>query len=298
MLIKFDIRLTGKNLLTLVGAVAVFGETLIALLVPADHLGWLRWRVAVILIAAIGISALVWQTLKQSCEDHDRDIREQERDAKIHGIEEHVKRIAAGTNSLPVSVESESPKLATLPKADSVFDGELQRIFVYPRTGIVPLQLLQEIRRAAGRVDETKVDSDLLAKFYIVNCTDSVHYIRDITGSVEVTGVRKQFIRQGGFTAPVFNESVEYGWDENEDNAERPTPLPALLPQVPLKLEAREPIHGWVRFLLADVNPDAINAQTWQFTIVDSLGNEYPITKTASAESVPKKGTIGLRRAS
>jgi hypothetical protein len=278
VVIKF--HLNAKNVLTLVGALAVLGETLISLLVPLDHLVWIRWKAGVIVIAGVGIGSLIWQTFRQSREDDERDDRERKRDENLRTI----------VGAIGVGAESEVPRLAAVPKTDAVFDAEVQRIFVYAHKALqLPVtQLMEELRPAAG-------PADVLVRFYVVNCADAVHYIRDIAGSVEANGVPHQFSRQEGFTAPVFRGTVEYGWDPQEDRSAWPVPLPPLLPELPFQLDPRQPITGWVRFALPDVDTEAIDPKTWKFSIIDSLGKEHAITKTA--QSVSKKGTIGLRKA-
>ncbi|HYY72156.1 MAG TPA: hypothetical protein VE778_01050 [Candidatus Bathyarchaeia archaeon] len=292
MRIKLDIYLTGKNLLTLVGAVAVFAETLIALLVPADHLGWLRWRAAVIIIGALGIAALIWQTFKQSREDHEREERERHRDEEIQRISSAFDRLAKGAPT-PSALASDPPKLGAESSVDAVFDGELERVFIYPRIGI-PYKMLQEIWQLSHHPEEPKVDCDILVAAYVVNVSGSVQYLRDLTASVEVGGERKTLERRSDFRLqlpPDESADVEYGF-ESGDNDE-PIALKPLLPELPFELTPNKPPEGWIRFTLPNVAPAAIDSNTWQFAIVDSRGNRHFITKTSDK---PKKGEIGFRR--
>jgi membrane protein implicated in regulation of membrane protease activity len=86
------LHLTGKNFLTVIAGVCIVFLAVIPLAVPVDHLGCVRWQIAVIALAAIAVVALLWQAFLQSQEDRKRDEREQARDGLLANIQSQVER--------------------------------------------------------------------------------------------------------------------------------------------------------------------------------------------------------------
>jgi len=128
----------------------------------------------------------------------------------------------------------------------------------------------------------------------LVNTSQQEKYIRNVLLSVEIERVRTNFELQPDLRAmDLQNKPYEYAL-EGHDLYDKETPLPQLLPNRAVRrLGPQEAIEGWLRFMAADVNPDRINSNTWQVTVIDSLGTEYPITHISDTG---KAGPIGLRR--
>jgi hypothetical protein len=159
----------------------------------------------------------------------------------------------------------------------------------------IPYKLLQEVWHLSKHSDEPKVDCDILVAMYVVNVSPSIQFIRDVAASVEVEGERKDMERQDDFRLRFRedeSDDLEYGF-ELEENQNDPISLTPLLPELPCELPPNKPLEGWVRFILRSVAPKKVDSNTWQFAVVDSLGNQHFITKTSSK---PKKGEIGFRR--
>jgi hypothetical protein len=287
-----------KNSLSVIVGLCVVVLAAIPLTVSAGHLSWLRWQIITWMAVVIALLALCAQAIMQSREDRHRDEREGERDRAIQGIQESVEKLMKSP-PMPTALIAEPAKLTAEQKPDIVFDGELQRIFMYPRLGMVPYKMLQEIYQISGRTADPKVDCDILVAMYIVNASTSVQYIRDITASVEVDGKREMLDRRNDFRVKFedddrTDDKLEYGF-ESETGRDNPQPLKPLLPPLPCELPPNKPLEGWVRYVLKSVVPDKIDSNTWQFAIIDSLGNQHFLTKTAD---IPKVGEIGFRRAS
>jgi hypothetical protein len=286
------VHLTLKNFLAIIIGVCVVGLAVIPLKVSPDHLGWHRWQFGIYFLSIVGIGAIFLQALLQSVEDHNRISMDAKRDASMEEMRQLLGKIAE--NAGPVAISSDPPTDLANTNSDTEFDGELQRIFSYPRLSI-DFRLYRDVWKAAGHQGEPKVDVDILVLMYVVNTSGSTHYVRDLIGSVEVDGVRNKMIRQDDFKAPVFNQTVEYGWEVEQDTMGEPDALKPLFAHLPDQLEPRAPAEGWVRFLLPAADYDKINSNTWQFSILDSVGKEHLITKV---KEVKKKGEIALRRAS
>lgn len=261
--------LTLKNFLNL-----HLGLVIIALAVIPVY-GPYHWTI--LCIAAVGILILIGQAHLQSKDDR-----------------EIVRLLKEFT---PHALSAELPGKLASSEADQkvIFDGEIYRIFSYPRTGL-DFEMFKKARRAGGAIGDPVVDCDVLACFYIVNRSAETSYMRSIFGSVEVDGIRKTMERQDDFRLQhAFAGSVEYGWDLNPGDASKdPAPLKPLASAWPYEMQSQKPVDGWVRFLLRDINPDKINSNTWQFAVVDSLDRHHPITKTNDSK---KDGEIALRRA-
>ena len=60
-------------------------------------------------------------------------------------------------------------------------------------------------------------------------------------------------------------------------------------------MKPREPLEGWVRFEIKGILPPKLadNRSTYQVVVVDSQGNDYPITK---ASTLKREGEIGIRQ--
>ncbi len=277
------LHLTPKNSLSFVVGLCVVVLALIPLTVPADHLSWLRWQITAWVAVGIALLALFVQACLQSRDDGEmRDL---------------LKKILEGKGATAISSESTRPSFSTpiVAQRQDDLDGELQRVFVYPRIGI-PYKLLQEAwTKVGGHSENPKVDCDIILAMYAVNRSQSVTYfVRDLVASVEVDSTRKELERLDNFRLDFGHDELEYGL-ELDENTTDPAPLPPLFAQIPCELTPNKPIEGWVRFVLKEVDPEKIDSNTWMFSLVDSLGNQHPIIKTSDRR---KKGEIGFRRAS
>ncbi|HEV2385680.1 MAG TPA: hypothetical protein VGS20_00345 [Candidatus Acidoferrales bacterium] len=292
---------TLRNFLSVIAGVCVVGLAIIPLTVSADHLSWVRWEMVICLAAGLAVAALIVQACLQSAEDARREQREQQRDKREHEgdgrIQGILDAVQKGSKSpgVPTLLVAEPAKLAEEQKADKIFDGELQRIFMYERTGLVPYKMLQEIFQISGRTDEPTVDCDILVSIYLVNASSSIQYIKELTASVEVNGRRVGLERRNDFRLKSDEEDddgLEYGFESLSGKSD-PEPLRELLTSLPCELLPNKPLEGWIRYTLKQVVPPKIDSNSWKFAIVDSLGNQHFLTKTSDA---PKKGEIGLRR--
>jgi hypothetical protein len=85
--LKIEFYLTLKNFLSGIVGICVVGLAVIPLFVPTDQLGWLRWQITIVVLGAGAIVALFVQITIQSREDHQRQAKEGERDARDQKIE-------------------------------------------------------------------------------------------------------------------------------------------------------------------------------------------------------------------
>jgi len=159
-----------------------------------------------------------------------------------------------------------------------------------------------------GELQVLHIDThSVLARLYIVNSSDNQRYVRTVTASVEMGGVRSKlkpvddFRWEGSRT-----RNMEHGWSRKGDlrSVNYPEPLRPLFPDLsPVALNPGEPRIGWVHFKVSEESHsgpsinllEALDPDTLLFSIVDSTGKEYPITKTT--ETKPD-GFISLRHAS
>ena len=269
------------------------GLALIPLVVPPEHLGWARWWAIIIGLAALGVAAIFVQSLIQSSEDHKRDRREQERDTKFGEMLGIVKKLSGiDADSAPPAVPVAQALVENIasPLTPDI-DGEVYRIALSPRT--MSWELIRDIYRIQGHADEAKVDCDVLVEMYLVNPSkNETRYVRDLRLSAEVDGSRVILQRQEDLRAmDLLDKEYEYGLKESK--GEDTEPVKQLFSALPVALAPTQPIEGWVRFLIEGVNPDKITEKSWHLSVVDSLGNEYPITKIGQKE---RKGEVALRR--
>jgi hypothetical protein len=174
----------------------------------------------------------------------------------------------------------------------SAVDGEVYRLVMSPRS--VAWELVRDIFRMKGRPDDAVVDTDILVEMYLVNRDSTkTRYVRDLRLSAEVSGKQVEFKRQNDLWADDFND-LEFEYGLKEAQGEDVEPIKQLSNTFPLPLAPEQPVEGWVRFMAKEINADKIAQGTVTLTVIDSLGNEYVISKAATDRE--RRGEIGLRR--
>jgi len=192
-----------------------------------------------------------------------------------------------------------SPQALAAPASSSIteqppaIDGEVYRIALSPRT--VSWELMREFFRVQGRQRKAKVDCDILLEAYIVNTSKiESRYVRTLRLSATVNGNSVSFERQGDLRAiDIGDKKYEYGLEATDGSGEA-EPLTQLFSTLPFCLSPSQAVEGWARFMVKDINPDNIQENSWRLNVVDSLGVEHPITRTAVG--MKKEQAVGLRR--
>jgi hypothetical protein len=274
------LQATPKNICS--GAAALSGSALalVMALVPADHLK--NWQLLIVVLAAIAAIGSVIQMFLQSNEDIQIS-------SKIDSLllERGIKQ-EVNEESVTASVKSMT-EVEEKPKSSEI-DGELYRLVSSPRT--MAWEILRDIYKQKGK--EATVDCDILLEMFLVNRTARDKYIREIKLSAEIDGKRTDFAMQRDLRAKeMSNIKWEFALETSHDFYAPETAMKLLLPEVPVRMTPEQSVEGWVRFMAKDINPDKIDTNSWQCIVVDSLGNEYPITKTGSGGQA---GAVTLRR--
>lgn len=166
-----------------------------------------------------------------------------------------------------------------------IFDAEIYRVVISSK-GAFATETQQLFEGLSKR--EFAIDVDVLVELYVVNVSDRTHYLRDIQASVEIDGMRHPMFRQSNFDAfDVNGTNYEYCIDPAPtDNrllaSGRAVGMDAIAPSLPVALESRKPLDGWVHFVVKDVNPKKMEKnQTLQFFILDSMGKRHPVSRPA-----------------
>jgi hypothetical protein len=299
---EVTLHLTTKNLLSVIAGICVVLLAIIPLGVPADHLGWMRWQIAVLALAVVAVASLFWQACIQSREEHEAKGRERLRDERLGSIELQFKEFSTSANKAEVLsgsiqvAEMEPTKESALPSISTetdVIDGAVYRIAINPRTPA--WEILKGVYQMRG--EKPHVPCDVLVEMYLVNTSKTATaYIRDLVLSAEIAGQRVTLKCQQDFMAEDFNDQQwEYALKDDEERFGEREPLKRLFSEMPITLGPKQPTpEGWVRFLATDINPDEITPKSWQLRVVDSLGNEHPINKAVLDRE--RKGEVGLRR--
>jgi hypothetical protein len=265
------------------GVTALSGGVLTAIMgaVPADKLH--DWKGPIIVLAVITVIASLVQMLLASHEDRELIKKIETLIANREGT--------AGPSQQevqPLAQQSQSASIAT-----PSIDGEVYRLAMSPRSVAWPI--VREIFTMKGRPDDAVVDTDILVEMYLVNTdSDKTQYIKEMRLSAEVNGKRVEFKRQDDLLAdPFADRDFEYGL-KDEQNPSEVEPLKRLFSNMPLVLQPRQPADGWVRFMATEINPDRITEGSITLTVVDSLGNEYSISRVGTDKQ--RHGEISLRR--
>jgi hypothetical protein len=183
-------------------------------------------------------------------------------------------------------------------------DGEIYRIVRSDK--LAYSDLTRQLWEGVNPGKEFAIDVDILVEMYVVNTSSETQYIRDFRGSVEIDGVRIPLIRESDFFAYTIGDGHDYEYcldQPNERLAILGGPSETLRPlfaTLPISLEERKPTEGWVRFLLKERDPRKLEGnRTYEFVLVDSLGVEYQISRSANpprttpAVTSRKKGKPG-----
>jgi hypothetical protein len=95
-------------------------------------------------------------------------------------------------------------------------------------------------------------------------------------------------LREKDFDAWELNGTeYEYCLDprpyENKfDLKSRAESLNMLAPILPVALDPKGPLDGWIHFVLNGIDPEKLNNnQTYNFSIIDSMGEEHKIRRSA-----------------
>jgi hypothetical protein len=271
----------------IVGLCVVFLAT-IALLVPSERLATPPWRWAVLASAVLAVIALVAQMVKQSREDTDLA-------GKVNALLA-AKGIFADTLTHPTAVIAPlAENTANLSKRTGI-EGELYRIVITGKGASA--EIARDLFKTMGR--EFAIDVDILVEMYMVNTTNEKQFVRDIVATVEVDGKILPLTRQNDFYAWEFNGTrFEYCLKPKEgitfDQSEYES-LSPLYKALPVDLEARKPLEGWIHFVAKEIDPEKLdNNHTFKFTIIDSLGNKHPITKGNPKEHPGRIGVCRIR---
>jgi hypothetical protein len=269
---------TPKNACSGVTALSGGALTVIMGAVSADKLH--DWRWLIIILAIVTVLASLVQMILASREDQDLI-------KKIEVV------IAQHKELLP---QQEVRSVGELPesipaKSSPVLDGEVYRLVMSPRSIAWPL--VRDLYKVQGRPDEAVIDTDILVEMYLVNRDTQTRYLRDIKLTADVNGKRVEFKRQDDLGADDFN-GIDYEYGIKEGQGYEVKAINQLSNKFPMSLASGQPVEGWIRFMAKEINADKITEGTIVITIIDSFGDEYPISRVAQNQQ--RSGEIGLRR--
>jgi hypothetical protein len=263
-----------------VSALSGGGIAVIVALVSPTHLE--SWRWALVGLAALMAVTAIAQMILQSREDRD-----------LVGKIAFLYAKHGGTAIVAVKETTIKPLAVESLAARKALDGELYRVVVSPKSAV--WSMVKDIYRLQKPGYQPKIDTDVLMEMYLVNKTYKDKFIREIEVYVTVDGQEVLLERQSDLSAYEFGGShFEYGV---EDVGGKPLsnalPLHKMEFGLSLPLVSEQPREGWTRFLAKEINPDGVDSKTWKVTVIDSLGNRYPITQTSTGGT---KGEIGIRK--
>jgi hypothetical protein len=280
----------------------VVGLAIIPLSVEPSHLSWLRWEIAIGVLGGVGLIAIIAQAVMQSKEDHERDERDKKRDEKQAQIELKVTEVwnvmlkgKPENVTHPTTLIAPQDSVSETKQQDEI-DAEVYRVVLTGKG--MGAEMARELFKIVGREKEFAIDVDILVEMYVVNSTDSKRFIRDVEGTVEVDGKILPLVRQDDFAAWEFSgRRYEYCLDRNQTNNKFDRswlePLLPLFGSKLIGLEARQPLEGWIHYIVKEVDPQKLNDnRTYKFTIIDSLGKEHTILK---ANMTKRPGEVTVR---
>jgi hypothetical protein len=169
-------------------------------------------------------------------------------------------------------------------------DGEIYRLDIVPRC--LSWEIVKDAYRVSGNPEDAKLDCDVVIEMYLVNQSTRVsRYPSDLQLSAEIRGTRVNFERQNELRAIDINhKKYEYGL-AHERFGEKEQ-IKQLFSSLPFCLSPTQRVKGFERFMAKEINPDNIQDKSWKLNVVDSLGDQHPITKTDFGKG--QKGKIAL----
>lgn len=156
---------------------------------------------------------------------------------------------------------------------------EILRVELHPKLGLVPVGMMDELQRAAGK-DSYAIDCDLMAEVYLVNVSQTAVTIRDFVGSFSVKSRRnvpfakaKDF---GGYTLKLEDKIHHPGSFSTVETTY--TPLKSLVRETEgVALLKGVGYRGWLGFTAAGVDRKEAEQVKFNLHIVDALGHKHPI---------------------
>ncbi|MGH2509719.1 MAG: hypothetical protein ACRDHZ_20255, partial [Ktedonobacteraceae bacterium] len=216
-------------------------------------------------------------------------------------VEHIVEKYLSKKGTVPDAPTQSSVVVSSAPEAvvaSPQFDGEIYRIVTAAKHPYA--EMTREVIKMMGPEKHFEIDVDVLVEMYVVNISDTTQYVRDIIGSVEIDGTRMPLLRQRDFDAWEFSGGdYEYCLDPTPEESKilissRVENLDVLAPVLPCRLEPKSPLNGWIHFLLQNIDPEKLkDNQTYQFSIMDSVGQEHPISRPARRRG---RGGIEVRK--
>jgi len=206
-------------------------------------------------------------------------------------IERAIEGVLSRKGIEPSSSTAESAvhlKPSPLGVTTAKFDGEVYRIVTAPKGAFAGMT--GQLMEMWGQ--KFAIDIDVLVEMYLVNVSPETQYIKDFRASVEIDGKRTDLDRKNDFYAwEVDGVDYEYCLDPKPKESaflleSRAETLVAAFPSMPIELAPRQPLRGWVHFLLSETDPKKLeNNQTYSFRLTDSFGQEYSITRAARLQT-------------
>lgn len=164
-------------------------------------------------------------------------------------------------------------------------------VFIAPKVGDFAFKLLQGKFVASGKkAEDATTDCDLLVQLYTVNKSTKTIYVRDFAAWIEIAGTWRRLAPDENFDLDdLWSGSVEYGIEPAGDSSDEPIALASLVAKRNAQLQPGEPMEGWLKFTLEDINPCL--KYPIRVAVIDSVGNEHHVDK-----EVPKEREIAYRR--
>jgi hypothetical protein len=119
--------------------VCMFFDALIPALAPAPQLGWLRWRVPLILFAVIALVCLIVQLFVLSKQEHDREERERlrvEQDAERDGLIQRMVEKFEGSSASQKAAQIPAPNQPEVSAGMTIDDPRIYLGIEEPKEGM------------------------------------------------------------------------------------------------------------------------------------------------------------------
>ena len=271
---RIELYLTFKNFLSVITLICVVALTVVPLKY-SNELSWLRWQIAIPVMAVSAVIAVIWQAFIQSRQDQERDVRDMKLDTNLSEMKHMMFELKVGTPVAAVS-QSTEPVGSLLAKADTDIAAKFVRAYLVNRHPFA--SFIGDVYRAANR--EYLVESDFLFEVHLVNKADVSTTIQKMTCEAEINGAWVSLLQLDSLSdyQLEFKDRVE---DSPSWIGGQHKKVEDLLPDLAERLKGTilakgVGYQGWLRFGL-NLGPNEPSPVTHRLSFTDALDVSHPV---------------------
>lgn len=167
---------------------------------------------------------------------------------------------------------------------------EVLRVELHPKFGLVPVEMMDQVQKIAGR-ETYDIDCDLMLEVFLVNHSETEVTIRNFSGDIKTKTKKIQLVQAEDFARYTLVTKNKMKGVTNVQTSYSPLPdLMQGLAGIPLRKGIGH--QGWLGFTVKGIDRKEAEMVKFDLRVVDALGHQHPITSKkkkhpASSNDVP-----------